>query len=81
MCNLWPSVRRALHVLNCAQSVNEGWDSVIGIATVSWTVRRLNPVRGVIFRTPSIPPIEPTQPPVQWVPGVFPGAKAAGVWL
>jgi hypothetical protein len=35
---------------------------------------------GEIFRSRPDRPWGPTQPPLQWVPGLFPGGKAAGAW-
>jgi hypothetical protein len=32
------------------------------------------------FPHPYIPALRPAHTPIQWVPGVFPGGKAAGAW-
>jgi len=51
---------------------------VLGLVIVSrrlitgWTVRGSNPGGGEIFRL-SRPALGPTQPPVQWVPGLAQG--------
>ena len=56
-----------------------GTNSAIGTAT-HWTVRGSNPARGRDFSHPSKPVLGPTQPPIQLLPGLFPGGKAAGAW-
>ena len=35
---------------------------------------------GAIFPHPFTPAPGSTQPPIQWVPGLFSGGKAAGAW-
>jgi hypothetical protein len=60
---------------------NVGRNSSVGIAT-----RYGLDGPGIEFRwgrdfpQPSRSALGPTQPPIQWVPGLFPGGKAAWAW-
>jgi hypothetical protein len=58
-----------------------GRDSSVGIATRYGLDGPGIDLRcGGGFPYPSRPALGPTQPPIQWVPGLFPRGKATGAW-
>jgi hypothetical protein len=50
-----------------------GWNSAVGIATrYGLDGSGIESERGLDLPHPSRPVLESTQPPIQWVPGLFP---------
>jgi hypothetical protein len=56
----------------------------VGRLAMGWTTKRSEfgvPKGARIFTSPCRPDrLRSIQPPIQWVPGLFPGGKAAGAW-
>ena len=64
----------------CSVSELVGRDSSVGMTRYALDGPGIEFRLGRGFSHLSRPALEHTQPPIQWVPGLFPGDKADGTW-
>jgi len=68
-----------ISIISSNRNFKAGRNSSVGVATrYSWTVRGSNACGGRYFLHPTRLALGPTHLSIQWIPGFFPGGKAAG---
>ena len=78
-CSLWGRNWLVYIIQSSFSLLKMGWDSAVGIATVyGLDGPGIESRCERDFPHPSRPALWPTQPPVQWVPGLSPGVKRPG---
>ena len=76
-----PITSLTLCLLTTFKSLQPEFAAAVGIETRYWLHGPEIEYRSTLyFPQPYRPALQPNQPPIQWVPALLPGDKAAGAW-